>query len=365
MTIPPVSIEPDDRVMSAEDSPPRPARVSFKRLLLGMLAGLISAGAVAAASAQDRPAGPITLIVPFSAGGPTDMVARVIAAQMSKMLGRQIVVETTAGSGGTAATMRAMRAPADGNTIELGTMGTHASAVALYPDLPYHPVTDFEPIGLVADMPVAVFARKDLPARSLKELVSYARREPGRLTMAYGGVSSVSFTACLLLNSMLGLKPTTVAYNGTRPAMSALAAGQIDYLCNPVANGVVEFGRGSVKALAVASAAESPVLPGVPTAREAGFAGFEVTAWTALFAPKGTPQPILDRLTGALDQALSDAATRKRLIELGCNIPEVPRRGQQALTSLLKREIERWKMTLGALAPPPGLHAESVLRAVN
>jgi tripartite-type tricarboxylate transporter receptor subunit TctC len=244
-------------------------------------------------------------------------------------------------------------------------MGTHASAVALYPKLPYYPVTDFEPIGLVVNVPVVVFARKNLPAQSLKELASYGRMDPGRLTMAHAGVGSVSFTACLLLNSMLGVKATPVAYNGTRPAISALGAGQIDYMCDQVANGVVEFGRGSVKALAVASGARNPVLPGVPTAGEAGLAEFEVTAWSGLFAPKGTPQPILDRLTDALDQALDDEATRKRLIELGCDIPGATRRGQQALTRLVKSEIERWKTTLGELAPPPGQRAESFLRALN
>jgi len=319
-----------------------------KRTALGIVAASIAAALAPAAFGEEYPARPITMIVPFAAGGPTDMVARIVGEHMSKTLGRQIVIENVLGGGGTAATTRAMRAPADGYTIELGHMGTHAAAVALYPHLAYDPVADFAPIGLSAAMPILLLARKDFPARDLGEFIAYAKANPGRLNMAHAGVGSVSFTTCLLLNSMLNLNPIPVPYNGTGPAMNALIGGQVDYMCDQIPNVVAGIVDGTIKAYAVATPARSPVLPDVPTTREAGLPGFEVSAWNALFAPKGTPKPILDRLTLALDQALSDPATRKRLLELGCDIPPPARRGQQALAALVRSEIERWKPVTGA-----------------
>lgn len=341
-------------VKSTRDCAPGWHPMSLVAKVLRRLAAFMLFGIGSAAIAQGYPARSITMVVPFPAGGPSDLVARIVGDQMSKTLGRPIVVENSAGGGGTAATTRVMRAPADGYTIELGNMGTHAAAVALDPKLAYHPATDFEPIGLSAGMPVAIFARKTLPAKNLKEFVTYAKANSNTLSMAHAGVGSVSFGTCLLLNSMLDVKPKLVAYNGTRPAMSALAASQIDYMCDQVANGVTEFARGMVRALAVAGATATPVLPGVPTTREAGLPGFEVAAWNALFAPKGTPKPVLDKLTDALDKALSHEATRKRLHDIGCDIPDGSRRGQQALASLVNSEVERWHRVLGAVGSQSG-----------
>src|SRR5437016_10833309 len=197
--------------------------------LFGALAAL--ALTAAAASAQDYPARPITLIVPFAAGGPTDIVARIAGEHMSRTLGQQIVIENAVGAGGTTASTRAKRSAPDGYTIIMGHMGTHAASVALYPKLAYDPRTDFEPIGMVAGTPILILAKKDFPAKDLKEFAAYVKANVDKLNLAHAGVGSVSFTTCLLLNSILGVKPVSVPFNGTGPSMNALVGGQVDYMC--------------------------------------------------------------------------------------------------------------------------------------
>lgn len=316
--------------------------MQFKSSLSAMLSSLILIGAASAAPAQEYPARTITLIVPFAAGGPTDVVARIISTHMSKTLGRQIVIENIVGGGGTTATIRAMRAAPDGYTIEMGHMGTHAAAVAVYPNLAYDPVSDFEPIGLCSGTPILILARSDFPSNDLRQFVAYVKAHADDINMAHAGIGSVSFTAGLLFNSIIGIKPTSVTYNGTGPALNALVAGQVDYMFDQISNVVLEADRNTIKVYAVASSVRSSVLPNVPTAREAGLPQFEMSAWNALFAPKGTAKPILDKLTDALDKALSDETTRMQLLRLGNDIPDGPRRGQQALGSLVKNDIEHW-----------------------
>jgi tripartite-type tricarboxylate transporter receptor subunit TctC len=209
-------------------------------------------------------------------------------------------------------------------------------------------VADFEPIGLSAGTPILLLARKGFPAKDLKAFVAHVKAKGDKLTMAHAGVGSVSFTTCLLLNSILGLNPTPVTYNGTGPAMHALLADQVDYMCDQINSVVSQVAGGTIKAYLVASASRNPILPGVPTSREAGLPAFEVTAWNGLFAPKGTPKPILDKLTDALDKALSDETTRERLLKLGCDVPDEPRQGQEALRTLVKNEIERWRPVITA-----------------
>jgi tripartite-type tricarboxylate transporter receptor subunit TctC len=300
------------------------------------------------ARAQAYPARPITIIVPFAPGGGTDVAARIVGEHMARTLGQQLVVQNIAGAGGTVGTTRAMRAEPDGYTIEMGQMGTHAAAVALYPNLPYRPDVDFAPIGLASEYPIVIAARKDFPARDLKEFVAYVRANAAKLNVAHAGVGSIFFTASLLLNSILGVKPTLVPFNGGAPAMNALVAGQVDYMCTDVLGAAPQLQAGTIKAYAIAAAARSPALPNLPTTREAGLPEFQVSAWNALFAPRSVAKPILDRLTGALDQALDDDNTRKRLIELANDVPDKSRRGQQALLLLVKREIERWTPVIKA-----------------
>jgi tripartite-type tricarboxylate transporter receptor subunit TctC len=318
------------------------------------LTGLIAAAAAAMLassgpiSAQDYPTRAITMIVPFAAGGPTDTIARIAAESMSRSLGQQIVIENVVGAGGTTGATRAMRATNDGYTLIMGHMGTHAASVALYPKLAYNPETDFAPVGLVAGTPILILAKKDFPAKDLKEFVTYVKANEAKLNAAHAGVGSVSFTTCLYLNSIIGVKPTSIPYNGTGPSMNALVAGQVDFMCDQIVNAVPQINGGTIKAYAIATAERNPALPNVPTTREAGLPEFQASAWNAVFAPKGTPKPVLDKLTAALDKALDEEAVRKRLLDLGSDIPGKDRRGQAALGALVKSEIAKWSPVIKA-----------------
>ncbi len=294
------------------------------------------------ATAQAWPTRPITLIVPFPPGGSTDVSARVVADHMSKTLGQQIVVQNVGGAGGTTGSARVMRADPDGYTILMGQMGTHAAAPALYPKLAYRPDVDFETIGLVASFPVLIAARKDFPANNLKEFIAYVKANHAKLNQGHAGVGSIFFTTCLLLNSILEVKPTLVPFGGGAPTMTALIGGQVDYMCGDIIVGGAPYEAGQIKIYALAAAKRNPALPNVPSTPEAGLPAFQASAWNGLFAPKGTPRPILDRLTDALDRALDDEGTRKRMLVLGSDIPDKPQRGQQAFAALVKSEIARW-----------------------
>jgi tripartite-type tricarboxylate transporter receptor subunit TctC len=317
-----------------------------------IVAAMALAFAALPASAQsDYPRQSITLIVPFAAGGPTDVISRIVGEHMSRTLGQPIIIENVVGAGGTTASTRAARATPDGYTIEMGHMGTHAASVALYPNLAYKPDTDFAPIGLVAGTPVLILGKKDFPPRDLKDFVAYVKANVDKLNMAHAGVGSVSFTTCLLLNSILGVRPTSIPFNGTGPALTALIAGQVDYMCDQIVNVVQQVQSGQIKAYGIGTPERSPALPNVPTTKEAGLPEFQAQAWNALFAPKGTPQPVLDKLSDALDKALDDEQTRKRLLELGSVLPDKAGRSQQALASLVKSEIDRWTPIIKAAGP--------------
>jgi tripartite-type tricarboxylate transporter receptor subunit TctC len=306
----------------------------------------VGAAALPAASritrAQTYPARPVTMIVPFAAGGTTDVTARIVGEHMSRTLGQQVVVENIVGAGGTVGSTRAMRANPDGHTIEMGQMGTHAAAVGLYPNLAYRPDVDFEPIGMVSALATLIVARKDFPPNELKDFIPFVKANFNKLNVAHAGVGSIFFTTCLLLNSILDVKPTFVPFNGGGPAMNAVVGGQVDYMCSDVASSVSQLQAGTIKAYAVGTAERNPMLPNVPTSKEAGLPEFQASAWNALFAPKMTPKPILDKLIDALDKALDDANTRKRLLELGSDIPVKASRGPQPLAALVKSEIAKW-----------------------
>jgi tripartite-type tricarboxylate transporter receptor subunit TctC len=253
-----------------------------------------------------------------------------------------MIVENVVGAAGTTASTRAKRAAPDGYTLITGHMGTHAASVALYPNLAYNPATDFEPIGLIAGTPILILARKDFPAKDLKEFVAHVKANAGKLNMAHAGVGSVSHVTCLQLNSILGVSPTTIPYTGTGPAMNALVGGQVDYMCDQIVNVVPQVQGGTINAYAVATPERNPALPDVPTSKEAGLPEFQASAWNALFAPKGTPKPIIDKLSATLDKTLDDPSTRKRLLDLGSDLPSKERRGPQALSDLVKSEIAKW-----------------------
>ncbi len=309
--------------------------------LTAMLAGA-AALAATAASAQNYPTRPITVIVPFAAGGPTDTITRIVTEHMSRTLGQQMVVENVVGAGGTTATARAARAAPDGYTIETGHMGTHASSVGLYPKLAYDPRKDFEPIALLAGTPILILARKDFPPKDLKEFVAYLKANGNKLNEAHAGVGSVSFTTCTLLNHLVGIKPTRIPFTGTGPSMNALVAGQVDYMCDQIVNAVPQVQAGTIKAYAVATEERNPALPNVPTTKEAGLPEYQTSAWNALFAPKGTPKEIIAKLNDAAVKALDDESVRKRLLDLGSVIPDKAGRAPEALGKLVASEVDRW-----------------------
>src|SRR5215475_11035139 len=289
------------------------------------LAAAVSLGA-SAAQAQTYPTRNITMIVPFAAGGPTDVVARIVTGQMAPGLGQSIIIENVVGAGGTTGATRAARAANDGYTLITGHMGTHAAAVPLYPKLGYHPEKDFEPVALLAGTPILILARKDFPPKDLKEFVSHV--------------------SCELLNSILGITPVGVPFNGTGPAMNALVAGQVDYMCDQIINAVPQINAGTIKAYAVATPERNPSLPDVPTTTEAGLPAFQAQAWNAIFAPKGTSPDVLAKLNASAVKALDDETVKKRLLELGSVIPAPADRTPQALGTLVKNEIAKWTPVL-------------------
>jgi putative tricarboxylic transport membrane protein len=261
---------------------------------------------------------------------------------MSRTLGQQILVENVVGAGGTTGSVRTMRASPDGYTIMMGQLGTHALSAALYPNLAYKPDADFAPIGRAVDQAMLIVARKDFPPRNLMEFVSYVKMRSTQLNAGHAGVGSITHGTCLMLNSILGVSPVLVPFNGSGPALNALVGGQTDYMCSPIPDVVQQVLSGTIRAYAIGSAERSAALPNVPTSSEAGLPDFQAVGWYGLFSPKEVPRPVLDRLTGALDMALDDLNVRRRLLELGCDIPDKPNRGQQPLADLVKNEIIRW-----------------------
>jgi tripartite-type tricarboxylate transporter receptor subunit TctC len=309
-----------------------------RKLVLSLT--LLVCGAVAANS-QNYPTRTGTVIVPFAAGGPADITGRIVADIFSKALGQQFVVENVAGAGGATGTTRAARAAPDGYTIALGHMGTHAAAVALTPNLAYKPDVDFEPISLTSTQPVVVVTRKGFPANNLREFVAYSKANAGKLNMAHAGVGSVSYTTCLLLNHEMGIKTTMVPFTGTAPALNALLGEQVDYVCDPILGPLPHVRAGTLKAMAIATGKRHPALPDVPTSAEGGLPNFQAAPFYAMFAPKGTPQPIIERLASAIDKGLDDPVVSKRLLDLGAEITEKKDRGPAPLAAMVKSEIAR------------------------
>ena len=306
----------------------------------------VAAAAIAPSQAQDYPTRNITMIVPFAAGGPTDVIARIVTAHMQQTLGQPIIIENVVGAGGTTASTRASKAAPDGYTLITGHMGTHAASVPLYPNLAYHPSKDFEPIGLLAGTPILILARKDFAPKDLKEFVAYLKGNTDKLNAAHAGVGSVSFTSCSLLHSILGINPTSVPFNGTGPAMNALVGGQVDYMCDQIVNAVPQIKGGTIKTYGIATPERNPALPDVPTTTEGGLPAFQAQAWNAIFAPKGTPAPIVAKLNAAIVKALDDEGVRKRLLDLGSVIPKAPERTPDSLAKLVTSEIAKWTPVL-------------------
>jgi tripartite-type tricarboxylate transporter receptor subunit TctC len=308
----------------------------------------VTAASATAVLAQAFPTKPVTLIVPFAAGGPTDVIARIASDHMSKTLGQPVIVENVAGAGGTTGISRGASAAADGYTIMMGHMGTHGAAPALYPNLKYDPTKSFQPIGLVAGTPILVVAKKGVPATTMGEFVTWLKANEKTVNQAHAGIDSVSHTSCTLFNSLVGIKPTQVAFRGTGPALNDLVGGQVDYMCDQIVNLVGQVKGGTIIAYGIATDARSPALPDTQTTAEGGFGQFKVSAWNALFAPKDLPKDVTEKLVAALDKALDDDGTRKRMLELGSVLPDKAGRTPAALQALVESEVARWTPVLKA-----------------
>ena len=320
-------------------------RYPMKSLLAAGAAMFALALALPAAQAQTYPSRPITVVVPFPAGGPSDVVARIITEHMSKILGQQMVIENVGGAGGTLGSARVATAAPDGYTLLAGSMGSHVSAPVLTPGVKYDSLKDFVPIGFTAHAPAVIVARKDFPAKDLKEFVAYLKKNGDAVKEAHGGVGASSHMACLLFNSALDIKPTMVAYRGTAPAMNDVMGGHVDFFCEQSVSVVEQVNGGSIKAYAVGSGERLAALPNVPTAKEAGI-NYQISIWAGIFAPKGTPKPIVDKLAAALDKTLDDPGVKKRLTDPGGTIPVKAERTPAKFDAFVKAEVARWSPIL-------------------
>ena len=291
--------------------------------------------------ADSYPSKVITLVVPFSAGGPTDTVARLIAQPMSKTLGQTVIVENVGGAGGTLAAGRVARASGDGYTIFLHHIGMATSAT-LYRKLPYDVLTDFEPIGLVTPVPMTIIAKKDLPANDINEFISYIKANKDKITYGNAGVGAASHLCGMLFMSAIDTQFTVVSYKGTGPAMNDLLGGVFDFMCDQTTNTTPQIKGGKVKAYAVTSKTRVPSLPELPTLAESGLKNFEVSVWHGLYAPKSTPKPIIGKLSAALRDALRDETVKQRFADLGTQPEPLDRATPEAHRAHLKAEVEKW-----------------------
>jgi tripartite-type tricarboxylate transporter receptor subunit TctC len=310
-----------------------------KYLILAMVSFVLFG--VSSAAAADYPTRAITIIVPFTTGGPSDTVGRMLAVPMSKALNVQVIVENVEGAGGTIGANRVAKSPPDGYTILLHHIG-HSTALALYRKLPYHPIDDFEPIGLVNETPMTLVAKKDFPAKDLKELIAYVRANKDKVILANAGVGAASHLCGALFMSAIGTDLTTIPYRGTGPAMNKLLEGHVDVMCDQTPNTISQIKAGKIKVYGVTARKRIPSLPNIPTLDEAGLKGFEVSVWHALYAPKGTPKPIIDKLTNVLHVALKDSMVKQRFADLGTEPVSEDRATPDALRKHLKAEIDKW-----------------------
>jgi tripartite-type tricarboxylate transporter receptor subunit TctC len=310
------------------------------RIFLPLLAAALTAVG-SQVSAQSYPTKPIVLVVPFAAGGPTDVVARMISAPMGKSLGTTVVVENTVGAGGTIASQRVAKSNPDGYTVLIHHMGM-ATAPALYRRLPFDPLASFEYIGQALDVPMTMLARKDFPAENLQQLIAYVKANKDKVTLANAGLGAVSHLCGMMFMSAIATDLTTVPYKGTGPAMTDLLGGQVDLLCDQTTQTVPMIRDGRVKIYGVTSTSRLAALPSVPTLDEQGLKGFEVKVWHGVYAAKGTPRDITEKLTRALREALTDAAVVKRMADLSSDIPPADKISPEGLRTHLQAEIAKW-----------------------
>ena len=322
----------------------------LREFTLAAAVGLLAAVHVLAAPARadDYPSRTITMIVPFPPGGPSDVVARIVADGLSRQLNETVIIENVGGAGGTIGTARVAAAAPDGYTLLSASMGSHVAAPVLTPNVRYDAVKDFEPIGLISNAPVAVVARNDFPADNLKDFIVYVKAHGDAVKQAHGGVGASSHMACLLFTSELDLKPKLIPYRGTGPALSDLIGGHVDFYCDQVVSVASAMKGKTIKGFVVSGDAPSPALPGIPSAKQAGIPEFSLNIWSAMYAPKGTPKDVIAKLASALDKTLEDPAVAKRMVELGGAVPSKAERGPSHLASVLKTDMAKWHPILQA-----------------
>jgi len=339
------------RPLAAPGQPPRTLRrLAFMACALAAGWALVHPGG---ARAQAWPDKPITVVVPFAAGGPTDVVARMLAVPMGKTLGQSVLVENAAGAGGTIAAAKVARAPANGYTVFLHHMGM-STAPALYKKLTFDPLKDFEYIGQVVDVPMTLLARKDFPANNLGELLAYVKAHKGKVSLANAGLGAVSHLCGLLFMTQIGEELNTVPYKGTGPAMNDLLGGQVDLMCDQTTQTVPLIKDGRVKVYGVTVPKRLAALPDVPTLDEQGLKGFEVKVWHGLYAPKGTPPEALKKLNEALRVALQDPVVKQRLADLSSDVPPMDKVTPEGLKTHLEAEIAKW----GPVIRKAGIYAD-------
>jgi len=321
----------------------------IKRLLAGLAALAFAAGA----AAQQYPSRTISVIVPFAAGGPTDTVTRLIAQSMTKTLGQTVIVENTAGAGGTIGVEKVATAKPDGYTLLLMHIGI-STAPSLYRNLRFDPTKDLEPIGLVTNVPMTIIANKDFPPKDMKELVAYVKANKDKVTYANAGVGAASHLCGMLFMTAIQTDVTTVPYKGTGPAMTDLIGGQVNFMCDQTTNTTPQIKGGKVKAYAVTTKQRVKSLPDVPTAAESGVKDFEVTVWHGMWAPHGTPKPVIDKLVQALQAALKDPNVVAKFAELGTEPVPADQATPAALSAHLKSEIAKW----GPIIKKAGVYAD-------
>lgn len=316
-------------------------QVIIPRLLL--LAALVATAPALAADKPNKPAKPktITIVVPFTHGGPTDEIAQILAETMGNALKQKVVEKNIVGAGGTLGAEQVAKAKPDGTTLLLTNIG-HATSASLYRKLRYDPVKSFEPIGLVADVPMTLVAKPKLPAENFKELLAYIQGNPGKVTYGHAGIGSASHLCGLLFMSAIKTNFATVPYNGTAEAMADLVAGRFDLMCDQTSNTLEPIKAGKIKVFGVTSKSRLPNLP-APTLIEDGLPGFELIVWHGLYAPKGTPKPVIDKLAAALQQALQDPKLKAKFAEVGAAPAVQDKARPQALRARLTAEVDKWK----------------------
>lgn len=318
-----------------------------RRIFTAAAAAMTLALGCGIAAAQNYPTKPVTLVVPFAAGGPTDIVARNLAAAMGKTLGQSVVVENKTGAGGTIAAAYVAKANPDGYTFLIHHNGM-ATAPALYRKLPYNPVTDFEHVGNVVDVPMTLLGRRDLPARNVRELIDYVKANAARINLANAGLGAVSHLCGTLFQQSIGVNLTTVPFQGTGPALNALLAGQVDLLCDQTTNTVPHIKAGTVKLYGVTTKQRIKALPDAPTLDEGGLKDFEVIVWHGVYAPKGTPAAVVQKFGDAMRAALKDPAFVNRMADLGGEISPAARQTSEGQRAWLVSEVDKWGKAIRA-----------------